>query len=361
MDEEFRDAEGEAGDSVLRVVGFRAGDGGVGDADLFEVFGEAALLELAGPVFGGGRGFGGGVEVAGDGVGEVLLRLHGMEFAGGDVGLKLSDCGCGEVGEEGVVLGHEFVGDGHEFAVHLGGGLVDADGVVEGFGHFLDAVEAFEDGGHEDDLGGLAEVALEVAAAHEVELLVGAAEFHVGLEGDGVIPLGDGIEELVQGDGLFGLKALVEVFAFEHLGDGELGLELDEVVVGKFVEPLGVVADLGFFRVEEFEDLVFVGFGVAADLFAGEGFAGDVAACGVADEGGGVTDEEDDGVAEGLEVFEFADEDGVAEVEVGSGGVEAGLDAEGGAGVDGALEAGGEVGGGEDLGGAFGDEIELGF
>ena len=86
-----------------------------------------------------------------------------------------SICGLREVGEEGPVLPHELVVDAHELAVHLGGGVVDADGVVEGLGHLLDAVEAFEDGRHEDDLGLLAGVALEVAAAHEVELLVGAA------------------------------------------------------------------------------------------------------------------------------------------------------------------------------------------
>ena len=105
------------------------------------------------------------------------------------------------------------------------GGLVDADGVVEGLGHLLHAVEAFEDGRHEDDLGLLAGVALQVAAAHEVELLVGAAELDVALEGDGVVALGHGVEQLVHVDGLLVLEALVEVFALEHLRDGELGGE----------------------------------------------------------------------------------------------------------------------------------------
>ena len=60
---------------------------------------------------------------------------------------------------------------------------------------------------------------------------------------------------------------------------------------------------------------------------------------GVADERGGVADEEDDGVAELLEVAQLAHEDGVAEVEIGRGGVEAGLDAHGLAGGDGLLDA----------------------
>jgi hypothetical protein len=86
--------------------------------------------------------------------------------------------------------------------------------------------------------------------------------------------------------------------------------------------------------VEDFEDLGLVGFGVGVDLFAGEGLAGDVAAGGVADERGEVADEEDDLVAELLEVAQLAHEHGVAEVKIGGGGVESGFDAEGAAGFE---------------------------
>ena len=165
----------------------------------------------------------------------------------------------------------------------------------------------------------------------------------------------------MESDGLLVVEALVEVLALEHLGDGELGEELDDVVVGELVEPLGVVADLGLFGVEDLEDLLLVSLGVAIDLFAGEGLAGDVAARRVADQCGRVADEEDDGVAELLEVAKLADEDGVAEVEVGGGGVKASLDAEGLAGGDGLLDTLLEGVEGEDLGGAFGDEVELVF
>ena len=136
-------------------------------------------------------------------------------------------------------------------------------------------------------------------------------------------------------------------------------------VEAELVEPLGVVADLGLFGVEDLEDLLLVGFGVGVDLFAGERLAGDVLAGGVADERGGVADEEDDGVAELLEVAQLADEHRVAEVEVGRGGVEAGLDAQRDAGVAGLFEARGEgvgrggCGGRDDFGGALGDEVEL--
>ena len=58
---------------------------------------------------------------------------------------------------------------------------------------------------------------------------------------------------------------------------------------------------------------------------------------------------------------QLADEDGVAKVEIGRGGVEAGLDAHGLAGGDGLADALFEGFEGEDLGGAFGDEVELVF
>ncbi len=93
-------------------------------------------------------------------------------------------------------------------------------------------------------------------------------------------------------------------------------------------QPLGVVANLGLLLVENLEDLRLVGFGVGVELAAAERRAGGVAARGVADEAGAVADEEDDGVAEILEVLELADEHGVAQVQVGRGGIKAGFDAQ---------------------------------
>ncbi len=192
-----------------------------------------------------------------------------------------------------------------------------------------------------------------------LNFLVGAAQLDVALERDGVVALRDGVHELVQGDGFLVVEALVEVLALKHLGDGELAEELDEVVVGQLVEPLGVEADFGLVAVEDLEDLLLVGGGVVGDLFAGERLAGLRFAGGVADERGGVADEEDDGVAELLEVAQLAHEHGVAQVEVGRCGVEAGLDAEGLAGGERLLDALRQVVERDDFCGTLGDEVEL--
>ena len=189
---------GEAGgDKQLREADLVGGGveetfGCKGDGDDRHVFGDATLLELFGPVLGGCVGFLEGVEGGDNEVGEVFLGLHGVQGSGADLGLHVFDLGEGEIGEEGVEAPHQVVGNAHDLAVHLGGGLVDADGVAVGLRHLLDAVEAFEDGDHQDTLLGLAEVLLQVAAAHEVELLVGSAEFDVAGEGDGIVALGDG-------------------------------------------------------------------------------------------------------------------------------------------------------------------------
>jgi hypothetical protein len=105
----------------------------------------------------------------------------------------------------------------HELAVHLLGRLVDADGVAVRLGHFLHAVEAFDDRRHQDDLGFLAVTALQLASGDEVELLIGTAELDVGLKRDGVVALGKRVEQLVQSDGLLFLESLVKLVALEHL------------------------------------------------------------------------------------------------------------------------------------------------
>ena len=87
--------------------------------------------------------------------------------------------------------------------------------------------------------------------------------------------------------------------------------------------------DLGLYGVENLEDLRLVGLGIAVDLFAAKRLARDVAAGGVADQCSRIADEEDDGMSQRLEMTQFSDEDGVAQMQVRRGGIESGLDAHG--------------------------------
>ena len=83
------------------------------------------------------------------------------------------------------------------------------------------------------------------------------------------------------------------------------------------------------------------------------------AARGIADEAGEVADEEDDGVAHVLKVLELAHEHGVAEVEVGGGGIESGFHAHGLAGGERFLDALAQVALANDFGRALAQVVQL--
>ena len=208
---------------------------------------------------------------------------------------------------------------------------------------------------------------LQIAAAHQIELLVRAAKLDIAFQSDGIITLRDGVHEFVQGDGLFVLKALMKVLAFEHLGHRELREQFDEVIVGELVEPLGVEAHLGFAAVEDLEDLLLIGERVGGDLLSRERLARHVLAGGIADQRRGIAHQEDDLMAEVLEVLQLAHQHRVTQVQIGCGGVEAGFNAQRNAGAARLFEPGTQgvgsavVDGGDDLGCALGDQVELLF
>ena len=134
-------------------------------------------------------------------------------------------------------------------------------------------------------------------------------------------------------------------------------LRREDLLVAHLAEPVAVVDDLGLVAVEDLEGLVGVGLGVGEHLVAGERRAGGGAAGGIADGGGEVADEQHGLVAEQLELAELLQRDGVAEVDVRRGGIDAELDAQRAA----EAEFFEQFLFGEDLGGAGGEEFELGI
>ena len=332
----------------LKDVADEGKDGGVGGevggGELGELGGgEVAFGEAGFPIVAGGFGILLAVVAGGDFRAELLFGLHGVE---GGVALFAE--------EKGVVAVHELIGDAHDLAEHVVGCFGDADVVVVGFGHLLHAVESFEEGHGHDDLLWLALLLLEVAADEDVEELVGAADFDVGADFDGVPALDDGVLDFVEADFLTFFDPRFEILALEHLLHGDAGVEAEDVFEGHLPEPVTVEDDLGFVRVEDLEGLGGVGFGVGEDVLAGKRGTGGGAAGGVADAGGEVADDEDGLVAEELELAEFLHDHGVAEVDVGRGGVDAEFDAEGSA----LAELVGEFLFGKDFGSACGEALE---
>src|SRR5215472_4999158 len=96
-----------------------------------------------------------------------------------------------QVRQKRPILPHQLIGDRHQLAVHLRRRLLDADRIVQRLRHLLHAVQALQDRGHQDDLWLLPEVTLQIAPAHEVELLIRAAQLHIALQRYGVVPLRD--------------------------------------------------------------------------------------------------------------------------------------------------------------------------
>jgi hypothetical protein len=125
------------------------------------------------------------------------------------------------------------------------------------------------------------------------------------------------------------------------------------------VQPVAVKPDLGLLRVENFEDLCFIGLGVLLDLFTRERRTGGVASRRIADHAGEVTDQENDLMAHILKVLHFAQQHGVAQVQVGCGRVETGLHAQRLAGLLRLLELVSEFSDRDDFGGTLQDVIEL--
>ncbi len=150
----------------------------------------------------------GRMELGNNGPRELFLGIHRVEFARGHPFTIGLDFGCRTIRKQQPVLPHEFIGDGHELAEHLERWILHGNIVPEGFGHLLDAVEPLEQRQRHDHLRFLSILAHEVAADQEIEELIGAAELHIDLEGDGVIGLRQRVEKLVQRDGLLGLVSL---------------------------------------------------------------------------------------------------------------------------------------------------------
>jgi hypothetical protein len=82
-------------------------------------------------------------------------------------------------------------------------------------------------------------------------------------------------------------------------------------------------------RVEDLEDLSLIGLGVLLDLLAGERRTRHVAPRWIADHASEIADDKDHRVPQVLEVLHLAQQDGVAQMQVGRSWIEAGLDAEG--------------------------------
>ena len=179
---------------------------------------------------------------------------------------------------------------------------------------------------------------LQIAAHQQVEGLVGAAQLDVGPKGHRVVGLRDRVQELVQADGPPAGIAAREIFTLEHLRHREVGGFPDHALECERREPRRVELDSRPGHLQDLAELGAVRLGVRPDLVPRKRPARLGASRGISDHAGEIADDDDDLVAEILEVSELLEHDRVPQVQIRGGRVETQLDLERCAGRPGALK-----------------------
>ncbi len=165
----------------------------------------------------------------------------------------------------------------------------------------------------------------------------------------------------MDGNGLALVQARTKIFALEHTCQPIVRTNAYDVFGGHFAEPFAVVANLGFFAIEDFENLLEISLCICVDLFSRQGRAGFRYARGVANHRGEIADQKDGGVAKILKVFELAKDHGMAQMKIRRRGVHAEINAQGLAGFQGLFEFGFEFCFRDDFSDAFFQVGELFF
>ncbi|MCY1538707.1 hypothetical protein D9M68_742600 [compost metagenome] len=268
------------------------------------------------------------MEPCGDFLGQRHLRVLRVRTLGNRL-LQRLDVRQRLERQQRVPAPHQRVGNAQHLGEHRVRGLCDADVVVLALGHLVHTVETFEQRHRQDALRLLAVFDLQVPAHQQVELLVGAAQLQIALERHRVVALHQRVQELVHADRRAGLETVVEVVALHHARHGVLGRQLDHAHRAQRQAPFAVVADLGARRVQHQAGLLVVGLGVGLDLLGGEWRTCVVAARGVADQAGEVTNEKDHLMPQVLQLAHLVEHHRVADVNVGRRRVQPQLDAQG--------------------------------
>jgi hypothetical protein len=243
-------------------------------------------------------------------------------------GIARTELGRGRLAEQQPVPALERrIGEAERLAVDLARRLRHADVVPQRLRHSPHAIGAREDRHRQYRLLGYPVRALDVTPEQQVELLIGAAQLDVGANGDGVVALEQRIEELQHRDRGVRGEPLGEVLALDDLSDGRSPRETEQVLHGHR-EPLAVAAHLDPLAIEHCERLLDIRARVGVDLLRGDDRSRLGAAAGVAHPRRVVTDDQHHGVTEVLELPQLAQNDGMAEVDVGGRRVDAELRAQ---------------------------------
>ncbi|MBT9162558.1 MAG: hypothetical protein DDT27_01116 [Dehalococcoidia bacterium] len=112
------------------------------------------------------------------------------------------------------------------------------------------------------------------------------------------------------------------------MSDGEFAGETDDISQTEFPEPLALPLYLGLLAVNHLEELIHVGFGIGPHLICGKHGTSLRLTAGIANLSGPVTHDENHLMPQILKLTEFSESDHMAEMNIGTAGVEALLQAQ---------------------------------
>ena len=243
-----------------------------------------------------------------------------------------------QIGQQGDVVINGGITHLLELGIHRERVFLEANGVAEALAHLLNPVEAHEDRQQQPELGALVEMALQITAHGHIEFLVGAAEFHIGIDGHRVVALEQRVEEFMQGNGRAAAVALGEILFGQHLAHGGGAQQANHLGQVQISQPFAVAAHLkaaGRFKVEQglllglpLAQLGQIGGRIGLHLFSGELHAGCAFAGGITNARSEIANDQHRRVARVLESPQLAEQDAVAQVDVAAGGVDAQFDAQ---------------------------------
>ena len=169
---------------------------------------------------------------------------------------------------------------------------------------------------------------LKIAPDQNVEKLIGPTELDIGLHHDRVPALHDRILNFVGANRLLLLDPLAKIVALEHLLERHPAVEANDVFETHLSKPIAIENSFGSRRIENLKCLLAIGCGVRHHFFARQLRARGRTPTRVPDHPGEIADDKNSLMTEILKLPQLSEDDRVAEVNVGTGWIDAELDAQ---------------------------------
>ena len=169
---------------------------------------------------------------------------------------------------------------------------------------------------------------LQLSPHQQIKFLIRAAQLDVRLQGDRVVTLHQGIDELMDRDRLIAFITFGKIVALQHLRDRMRGRQPDQIDRAELIHPSRVEHDLGLVRVQHFEYLLAIALRISQHLLARQGRARGVLARRVAYHAGKIADQKQRVMTQILQLAHLIQQHRMPQMQIGRGRIEARFDAQ---------------------------------